>query len=403
MIVLVLNSGSSSLKYQLLEMPREHLLASGRVERIGEPSGSALLVCGLQGKEEIRLEFECPDHRRALEEVLDALTHASQGCLSGATDIEALGHRVVHGRDLFGAPCVVSDENLAKMKQLVELAPLHMPANLSCIEACREMLPGVPQVAHFDTSFFHTMPRHAWLYPVPLSWCEDFAVRRYGFHGTSHEYVTLAASEMLRTPLEELKLITAHLGNGASITAFEAGRVLDTSMGFTPLEGLMMGTRAGFLDPAAIPYLISKTGLSVEEIVDALNNESGLLAVSGMGRDMRNILEARAAGDERAELAFRMFIHTLRKYAGAYYFALGGADAFVFTGGIGENSPEVRAAVFEGLAPLGIEIDADENRTAAAGSAGCISAPSSRVKVLVIPANEELLIARETYKQARSP
>jgi acetate kinase len=316
-------------------------------------------------------------------------------------EIEALGHRVVRGRDLFCEPCLVSDENLARMKELIELAPLHMPANISCIEACSEVLPGVPQIAHFDTSFFQTMPKYAFLYPIPLSWHEDFAVRRYGFHGASHEYVTLAASEMLVTPLDRLKIITAHLGNGASITAFEAGRVLDTSMGFTPLEGLMMGTRAGFLDPAAIPYIISKTGFTVEEVVDTLNDQSGLGAVSGMGRDMRNILQACAAGDERAELAFRMFIHILRKYTGAYYFAMGGADAFVFTGGIGENSPEVRAALFEDLAPLGIEIDRERNE-AAAGRAECISTSSSKVKVLVIPTNEELLIGRETYKRARS-
>jgi acetate kinase len=277
-----------------------------------------------------------------------------------------------------------------------------MPANISCIEACAEMLPGVPQIAHFDTSFFQTMPKYAFLYPIPLSWHEDFALRRYGFHGTSHEYVTRAASEMLGAPLQAFRVITAHLGNGASITAFEAGRVLDTSMGFTPLEGLMMGTRAGFLDPAAIPYIISKTGLTVEEVVDTLNKQSGLSAVSGMSRDMRNILRARAEGDERAELAFRMFIHTLRKYTGAYYFAMGGADAFVFTGGIGENSPEVRAALFEGLAPLGIEIDRQKNQAVTAGRTECISTSSSKLKVLVIPTNEELLIGREAYNQVSS-
>jgi acetate kinase len=286
MIILVLNSGSSSLKYRLLEMPQEVVLASGRVERIGEATGTALLVENREGHREVRTEFGCPNQRSALEKVLDAITRGSQGCLSGVEEIEALGHRVVHGRDLFRGPCLVSDENLARMKQLIELAPLHMPANISCIEACSEMLPGLPQIAHFDTSFFQTMPEYAFLYPIPLNWHEDFAVRRYGFHGTSHEYVTLTASEMLDTPLDRLKVITAHLGNGASITAFEAGRVLDTSMGFTPLEGLMMGTRAGFLDPAAIPYLISKTGLTVEEVVDALNWQSGLTAVSGMGRDM---------------------------------------------------------------------------------------------------------------------
>lgn len=402
MMLLVLNSGSSSLKYQILEMPQENLLASGRVERIGESNGQARFVHSTAENGEVASGFPCPDHRSALKAVFDALTHADHGCLSGLGEIEAVGHRVVHGRDLFPEPRLVSDENLLKMKQLIELAPLHLPKNILCIEACREMLQGVPQVAHFDTSFFQSMPEYTYLYAVPPDWHETYAVRRYGFHGTSHHYVTLAACDFLGVPLEKIRLITAHLGNGASITAFQEGRVLDTSMGFTPLEGLMMGTRSGNLDPAILPYVASKTGCTVEEVVDTLNNRSGLKAVSGIGRDMRNILTARAEGNAQAELAFRMFVYILRKYTGAYDYALGGADAFVFTGGIGENSPEVRAAVFEDLGPVGVELDPDKNKGATVGRPECISTPSSRLKVLVIPTNEELLIARQTYEKIQS-
>ena len=402
MIILVLNSGSSSLKYQILEMPQETLLASGRVEKIGESNGQARFIHKTAERKEVTSAFPCPDHRGALRAVFGTITHADHGCLSDVGEIQAVGQRVVHGRDLFPAPCMVSDETLATMKQLIELAPLHLPANLLCIEACRDMLQGVPQVAHFDTSFFQSMPEFSYLYPVPPDWHEKYAVRRYGFHGTSHHYVTLAASDLLGIPLDKLKLITAHLGNGASITAFQQGRVLDTSMGFTPLEGLMMGTRSGNLDPAVLPYIVSKTGRTAEEVVDTLNNRSGLKAVSGIGRDMRDILQARAGGNEQAELAFRMFVYILRKYAGAYDFALGGADAFVFTGGIGENSPEVRAAVFEDLAPVGIELQHEKNRKANVGKPACISVSSSRMKVLVIPTNEELLIARQTYHVIQS-
>jgi acetate kinase len=384
MIVLVLNSGSSSLKYRLLDMPRETLLASGRVDRIGE--------------EEVQTDFSCPDHRSALEKILDRLADPAEEGRGRGKRIEAVGHRVVHGRDLFSEPTRITAETLSRMQGITDLAPLQMPNSLSCIEVIRERLPGVPQVALFDTAFFRSLPEHAYRYPVPLEWYERHHVRRYGFHGTSHQYVIHEASARLGIPLERLRAISAHLGNGASITAFREGGVLDTSMGFTPLEGLMMGTRAGQVDPAVIPYVMSRTDRSAEEVLAALNRESGLAAVSGVGRDMRNILAARDQGDERAALAFRMFIHILRKYTGAYFFALGGADAFVFTGGIGEHSPAVRAALFENLAPLGFAIDAEKNGSVPPGQAADISDPSSRVKILVIPTNEELLIARETFR-----
>jgi len=399
MIILVLNSGSSSLKFQILHMPAERVLASGRVERIGESSGNALLFFSPATGDGIQREFACPDHQNALEALFQVIPNREVGCLASIEEIEAVGHRVVHGRDLFSSPCFVTTESLARMDSLVELAPLHMPANLTCIRACMEMLPGAPQVAHFDTGFFQSMPDHAHLYPVPISWHKEHGIRRYGFHGISHEFVTLAASEKLGIPLEELRLITAHLGNGASMTAYGEGRVQDTSMGFTPFEGLMMGTRAGFVDPAVISHLTARTGAPAEELIAILNNESGLKGVSGVGRDMRNILRERARGNGRADLAFRMFIHVLRRYAGAYDYLLGGAHAFVFTGGIGENSPEVREALFHDLAPLGIGIDAEKNQGAVRGKTARISTRESRVAVWVIPTNEERLIARRTYSK----
>jgi len=400
MIVLVLNSGSSSLKYKLLAMPAEAVEASGRVEGIGGTAGPSSFVRAVSPGREVRDEIPCPDHRTALETIFSELAHPERGCLSGPEEVEAVGHRVVHGRDLFTAPCRVTPETMRRLAELAELAPLHMPTVLACMRTCAERLPGAVQVACFDTSFHQSMPEHAWRYAVPREWHERHGVRRYGFHGISHAHATRAASEMLGIPLARLRAVTAHLGNGASITAFQQGRVLDTSMGFTPLEGLVMGTRAGVLDPAVIPYIMARTGGSADAVLDRLNRESGLAAVSGVGPDMRRILEARARGDRNAELAFRMFVHVLRKYTGAYTFALGGADAFVFTGGIGEHAPEVRAALFENLSGLGFELDPEANAAVSPGRPVCISRPSSRVKILVVPADEELAIARETSRIA---
>ena len=402
MKILVLNSGSSSLKYKLLEMPQEEVLAFGQIERIGEPGKKARLVYASSDKVEFEEDIDCINHIEALKRILEVITDRRMGCISGVEEIGAVGHRVVHGKDIFSGPILVSEEILCQLRECVELAPLHMPANVSCIEACNEVLDGINQIAHFDTAFYRSMPKFSTLYPVPFEWHEKYAVRRYGFHGISHQYVTCAASEMLGIPLERLRLITAHLGNGASITAFKENRVVDTSMGFTPLEGLMMGTRCGFLDPAVLTYISSKTGAEIGEIEKILNNESGLAGISGIGRDMRNILDARAQGHERAELAFQMFVHTLRKYIGGYYFILGGADAIVFTAGIGENSPEVRAATCDGLENIGIVLDHQKNEDIVGGKAGFINSPSSRVKIVVIPTNEEVMIARETYRLIQS-
>ncbi|RPH52954.1 MAG: acetate kinase [Desulfobacteraceae bacterium] len=398
MIILVLNSGSSSLKYKLFNMPDEELISSGLIENIGDAHKKPVFTYQNLSHGKIRNETACKDHRHAVELVLDALTDTTGGSLINLKEIKAIGHRVVHGKDIFTEPAVISDDSIAKMKKLTELAPLHMPVNIVCIEECYKILPSITQVAHFDTSYYAGMPEFSYLYPVPYDWHKQYSVRRYGFHGISYQYVNETASLLLRRPLSELKLISTHLGNGASITAFSHGLVLDTSMGFTPLEGLMMGTRAGYFDPAVIPYLISKTGYSLEDIIKKLNNESGLTAISGIGRDMRSIIDACKGGNSRARLAFDMFVHTLRKYIGAYFFSLGGADAIIFTGGIGENSPEVREAVFENLLPLGIIIDKKANLSIKGSKTGFINSPLCSTKILVIPTNEELMIARETWK-----
>ncbi|MFO7666756.1 MAG: acetate kinase [Desulfobacterales bacterium] len=396
-LILVLNSGSSSLKYKLFDMPEEDILSSGLIENIGDEQKKAVFSYGNFSQEKIRTELDCKNHRHAVGLVFDAIVSNNNGPLKNLKEISAIGHRVVHGKDIFVEPAVVSDKSLAEMKKLKDLAPLHMPVNIACIEECIRISPDFLQVAHFDTSYYAGMPEFSYLYPVPVEWHTKYSVRRYGFHGISYQFVNSMASVLLKKPLDELKLISTHLGNGASITAFSQGRVLDTSMGFTPLEGLMMGTRAGYFDPAIIPYLISKTGLSLDEIIAKLNNESGLTAVSGIGRDMRSIINASKSGNNRARLAFEMFVHTLRKYIGAYFFALGGADAIIFTGGIGENSSEVREAVLENLAPLGIIIDKKANLSIKDSKKGFVNTEASKTKILVIPTNEELMIARETW------
>jgi acetate kinase len=398
-LILVLNSGSSSLKYKLFDMPEEDVLSSGLIENIGDNLKKAVFSYRTLSNEKIRSETACSNHSNAVRLAFDAIVAKSDGPLKNLKEISAIGHRVVHGKDIFAGPAVVSDDSLAQMKKLTELAPLHMPVNIACIEECMKIFPDVLQVAHFDTSYYNGMPEFSYRYPVPAEWHTKHSVRRYGFHGISYQFVNGMASALLKKPLDDLKLISTHLGNGASITAFNKGRVLDTSMGFTPLEGLMMGTRAGYFDPAIIPYLTSKTGLSTEEIISKLNNESGLTAISGIGRDMRTIIKACKEGNRRAQLAFDMFVHILRKYIGAYFFALGGADAIIFTGGIGENSPEVREAVFENLAALGITLDKTANLSIKGSKTGFINEPSCGTKILVIPTNEELMIARKTWDQ----
>ena len=365
--VLVVNSGSSSLKYQLIETAGPERLARGVVERIGEPDA-------------------VPNHRVALTEVVDAL-----GAEGVDERVAAIGHRVVHGGDRFVEPTRIDDAVLDGIRELTPLAPLHNPANATGIEVARDLWPDLPQVAVFDTAFHATLPEHAYRYAVPEEWYTDHDVRRYGFHGTSHAYVARQAADILRRPADDLRLITLHLGNGASATAVSGGRSVDTSMGLTPLEGLVMGTRSGDLDPAVIFHVARSTGATPDEIDRTLNKASGMLGLCG-DNDLRTVEERAAAGDERAQLALDVFCYRIRKYVGAYAAALGGVDGIVFTAGVGEHSPTVRAAVCDGLGWLGVTLDTHAN----AASATVINTADSRVTVLVVPTDEELEIATST-------
>jgi acetate kinase len=396
--ILVINSGSSSLKYKLFRLPEEAVHASGRMENIGDDEKPARLIHKRDDRREVRSDAPCAHHLDAVRHVLATLFSPSTGPPVDPSELAAVGHRVVHGGQRFSGPTMITEEVLAVFSELSELAPLHMPINMQCIEGSMEAVPEIPQFACFDTAFFQDMPETSYLYPVPKYWHDQYAVRRYGFHGISYEYVTAAAAETLGKPLTELKLIAAHLGNGSSIMSFEKGCARDTSMGFTPLEGLMMGTRSGNFDPAIFPHIMAHTGLSVEEILEVLNTKSGLLGISGISRDMREIIAARENGDQNAALAFDMFVHILRKYVGAYFFCLGGADAVVFTGGIGENAPEIRQAVFEPLGFLGLRIDPEKNACAAGGRAGIISTVDASVPIMVLPADEERMIARSVSR-----
>jgi len=395
MKVLVINAGSSSLKYQLYDMKDESVLAKGRVERIG--TESAIVTHEPKDKPGVREVSEILDHVTAVRRVLDLLQHREHGVVGSIAEIEAVGHRVVHGGETFKESVLVDDEVKRSIRDLFDLAPLHNPAALTGINAVEQNMPDVPQAVVFDTAFHQTMPRHAYLYPIPMALYRRHRIRRYGFHGTSHFYVSRRAAELIGRPIEELKMVTCHIGNGSSCAAILGGQSVDTSMGLTPLEGLMMGTRSGDIDPAVVPFVMSKEELTLGEVNSMLNKHSGLLAISGSSGDMREIIEAMEEGDRNAKLAFDMFCYRLRKYVGAYAAAMNGLDAIVFTAGIGENSPHVRKAVCEGLSFLGVKLDEAANFNAAK-EARFISAPDSRVKVLVVPTNEELIIARDTYR-----
>jgi acetate kinase len=401
MNVLVINSGSSSVKYKLFAMPEQRLLASGQVEGIGigNAGKKAVLMHRSAQEDEVRQTFECRDHAAAVRRFFEVLSASDSAKPGRQTAVDLIGHRVVHGGSRFVSPVMLREDVIQDLERLSELAPLHLPNNVKCIRACAELLPKTRMAACFDTAFSHDMPDHARLYPVPLEWSRKYAIRRYGFHGISYEYVAGETSRLVGRPLEDLKIIAAHLGNGSSITALDRGRVVDTSMGFTPLEGLMMGTRSGNFDPAVFPYIMEKTGMDVPGILNVLNTGSGLLGVSGVSRDMRDIVAEMDRGTARAKLAFDMFVHVLRKYLGAYLFTLGGADAIVFTGGIGEKAWRVRQAVFSTLEPLGLVLDPEKNQAAAAPAA-CISAETSSAKLLVIAADEERMIARSVYRLA---
>jgi len=391
MKILVLNCGSSSIKYQLLDMETESVLAIGKVERVGMEDA----IFEYKGAgEKVKEIGTILDHTAGIRKVLKALTDPVHGVIRAPEEIVAVGHRVVHGGEAFVNSVIVDDEVKRTLRELFDLAPLHNPANLTGILAAEAALPHAVNVAVFDTAFHATMPRKAFLYALPYAMYKRHKVRRYGFHGTSHKYVSQRAAVLLGRPLEELNLITCHLGNGSSVTAVQGGKSVDTSMGFTPLEGLIMGTRAGDLDPGIIPYIMAREEIGISEVMSMLNKHSGLLGISGISSDMRQIEEEMDKGDPRAIETFEMLEYRLRKYIGAYAAVLGRVDGIVFTGGIGENSPRLRKAVCENLGFLGVTFDEEANNCR--GVERIISGPDAKVAVMVIPTNEELMIARET-------
>ena len=401
MIVLVINCGSSSLKYQVLDMRSDNdytLLAKGLVERIGLEMGE--VTHRPSGKDKLVISKPVPDHTEGIKSVLGLLTDPGHGVLKSLDQIEAVGHRVAHGGELFPESCVVDDKVMEGIRSLCELAPLHNPANLLGIEAVKKLLPQVPQVAVFDTSFHQTMPDYAYMYAIPYECYEKLHVRRYGFHGTSHKFVAHRACEFLGMDIANSKIVTCHLGNGGSVTAVLNGKSVDTSMGFTPVEGVVMGTRCGNIDAGAVTYLQSKLGLDVDGITKLLNKKSGFLGVSGVSSDCRDIVNAYENGNYRAGLSLNMFYHSVRKYIGAYSAVMGGLDVIVFTGGIGENDSDARRDICSTLGYLGVDFDEAANK-GVRGEDKLLTRPDSRVKVLTLSTNEELVIARDTMNLTR--
>ncbi len=402
MNVLVLNCGSSSIKFQVLKMPEEKMLVKGIVERIGEPMS---IIEGKTGEKKKRHERPVADHTEGIKEVLALLTDPELSVMKSVKEISAIGHRVVHGGETYSASVLITDAVITAIEDNIPLAPLHNPANLKGILACRETVPGIPQSAVFDTAFHQSMPDYAYLYAIPKSYYEKYKIRRFGFHGTSHKFVAHRAGDILKKPLSELKLITAHLGNGASITAVDRGRSVDTSMGFTPLEGLIMGTRSGDLDPAITVFLQRNEHIDCEEIDRLLNKKSGLIGLFEKSNDMRIIEEEYFKGDALAKLVLTMYAYRIVKYIGAYMAAMGGADALIYTAGVGENTPPLREIAADFLGGLGFGINKElNNEVIRKQDYTDISAEGASVKTIVIPTNEELAIARDTFEllQGRS-
>ena len=387
--ILAINAGSSSLKFQLLEMPNEAVLTEGLIERIGFTDAKFKIEFG---DEAVKVTEEILDHSKAVELLMNALV--DNKIVESFDEISGVGHRVVHGGEKFDKSVVITPETMADIESLSELAPLHQPANITGIKAFQEKLPNAIAVAVFDTAFHQTMPVTSFMYPVANDWYKKHGIRKYGFHGTSHQYVSERAIELLGKPAEDIKIITVHIGNGGSLSAVKGGKSIDTSMGFTPLAGIMMGTRSGDIDPAIIPFIMEKEGLTVEQITDALNKKSGLLGVSGKSSDMRDIESGVAANEEQSVIAFDLFIKRVTDYIGSYLVTLGGADAIVFTAGIGENGKEIRELILNRLAFLGIDVDRDANNSR--GKEVLISTADSKIKAFVIPTNEEIMIARDT-------
>lgn len=394
MNILVINCGSSSLKFQLIDAENEKLIAKGLCERIGIEGSQ--LVYQKTGEEKQKTVTPMPDHTKAIRLVLDALTDEKSGVVKSLDEIGAIGHRIVHGGEKFAASTVITDEVIGAIRECSELAPLHNPANLIGIDACRTLMPNTPMVAVFDTAFHQTMPEEAYLYGIPYEYYRKYKVRRYGFHGTSHSYVSKRAAEVLGRKYGDLKLIVCHLGNGASVSAVDHGKCIDTSMGLTPLEGLIMGTRSGDIDPAIMEFIAHKEGKSIDEIMEILNKKSGVLGLSdNFSSDFRDLEDAYLEGKEEGVRAMKAFAYRVAKYVGAYAASMNGVDVVCFTAGLGENSPIIRNLVCERLGFLGIELDQEQNNKR--GEDLVVSVNESGTKVLVIPTNEELAIARETY------
>ncbi len=394
MNVLVINAGSSSLKYQLLNPATGELLAKGLCERIGI-DGKFTYKPQVEGKEKLdAVDVAMPTHAEAIAAVLDALVDPKNGVIASMKEIDAVGHRVVHGGEKFASSVVITDEVMAAIEECNPLAPLHNPANIIGIKACQEKMPGVPMVAVFDTAFHQTMPAKAYTYAIPYEYYENDKMRRYGFHGTSHRYVSQRCAEMLGKPIEELKIVSCHLGNGSSITAIDGGKSVDTSMGLTPLAGLPMGTRSGDMDAGIMEFIMKKYNMSMADMMTTLNKKSGVLGISGVSSDFRDLDNAAAEGNQRAALAVEVFEYGVRKMIAEYAAAMGGVDAVVFTAGVGENSADMRLHFVDGLQFMGIEIDPEKNNIR--GEERIVSPDGAKVKVLVIPTNEELMIAKDT-------
>lgn len=396
MKVLVINAGSSSLKYQLLDTASGEVMAKGLCERIG--IDGVLTHTGNKSDEKFKFDIAMPTHKEAIQSVINVLLDPEKGVISSMSEIDAVGHRVVHGGEFFSDSVIITEKVLKAIEDCVPLAPLHNPPNLIGIQACREVMgPDVPMVAVFDTAFHQTMPGKAYLYGLPYEYYEKYKVRRYGFHGTSHDFVSKRVGELLGKDRKDLKIIVCHLGNGASVSAVDHGKSVDTSMGLTPLEGLMMGTRSGDMDPAIVGFIAEKENLTAAEVINICNKKSGVLGLSGISSDFRDLVEAAAAGNDHAQTTLEAYAYRVGKYIGAYAAAMNGVDAIVFTAGIGENNAQVRALISQYTGFLGCEIDLEKNK-AAVGVEAVISTPESKVTALVVPTNEELAIARETVR-----
>ncbi len=394
MKVLVINCGSSSLKYQVLDMTNETLLAKGLVERIG--LAGSMIAHEKVGQDKFKLEVPMKDHKDAIGHVLEALLDKDHGVVANMDEIGAVGHRVVHAGEKYASSVMITEDVIKALEECTELAPLHNPPNLLGISACKELMPNTPMVGVFDTAFHQTMPPESYIYAIPYEYYEKYRIRRYGFHGTSHKYVAERAAEIIGKPFDKIKIITCHLGNGASVAAIENGKCIDTSMGFTPLEGLVMGTRSGDIDPAIVSFIAQKEGVALDDVNNVLNKKSGMMGISGISSDFRDIEKAAEEGNERAKLALKVFAHSVKFYIGGYMAEMNGADAIVFTAGVGENDIGMRDMICAEMECLGIELCANCNDIR--GKEAIISTDTSKVKVLLVPTNEELMIARDTLE-----